>query len=71
MFISLQVHCALPASIVLTIPLTRRPVDRMETESGVEGHNSDPSADDDERQGKRYLVFIFSVIYIMSLYITI
>ena len=48
MVIAIQVHCALPASIVLTIPLTRRPVDKRETESGEEGHNSDPSTDDND-----------------------
>ena len=49
-------HCALPASIVLTIPLTRRPVDKAKAESGEEGHNYDPSADDEDL-GMCYTVY--------------
>ena len=54
MCIFVQVHCALPASIVLTIPLTRRPVDKAEADGGEEGHNADTSADNDEDLGKCY-----------------
>ena len=51
-----QVHCALPASIVLTIPLTRRSVDKAEADGGEEGHNSDPTAGDDD-EGKCYEIY--------------